>query len=76
MAEAKREFRESSSFWDSGKKIELDTLVAIADALEEHGLCPVDPPDVVGFDSVEELTRHVAENLQPPEDSGPDDYYD
>jgi hypothetical protein len=65
-----------SSFWDSGKEIDLDTLVAIADTLDEHGLRPVDPPKVIGFESVDEFIQHIDENLQPPAGRGTDDYYD
>jgi hypothetical protein len=65
-----------SSFWDSGKEIDLDTLVAIADTLDDHGLRPIDPPKVIGFKSVGEFTEHIAKNLQPPGDDAADDYYD
>jgi hypothetical protein len=65
-----------SSFWDSGKEVDLDTLVAIADTLDEHGLCPVDRPKVIGFNSVDEFLQHTDEKLQRPENGGPDDYYD
>jgi hypothetical protein len=65
-----------SSFWDSGKEIDLDTLVAIADTLDARGLCPIDPPQVIGFNSVDKFTQHIDENLQPPADGGPDDCFD
>ena len=65
-----------SSFWDSGKEIDLDTLFGIADTLDEHGLRPIDPPQVIGFNSVDEFVKHIDENLQRPADGGPEDYFD
>ncbi len=45
----------SSVFWDAAKPGSLDTLDAIAGVLEDHGLKPIDPPSVQGFDSIDEF---------------------
>jgi hypothetical protein len=65
-----------SSYWDSGKEIDLDTLVATADTLDEHGFRPIDLPQVLGFNSVDAFIQRIGESLQRPADGGPDDYYD
>ena len=56
----------SSVFWDADKPGSLDTLDAIADVLEDHGLKPIDPPTVQGFDSIDEFIEALPK--PPPND--------
>ncbi len=65
-----------SSFWDANKEGSLDTLAAIAGVLDEHGLRPIEPSAVIGFDSVDEFIKHVATQLPVAEEPDPDDYGD
>ena len=45
-----------TSFWNADKAWKCaDMLSAIATVLEDHGLKPIDPPIVIGFDSVDEF---------------------
>ena len=41
----------------------------------DHGLKPIGPPTVQGFESVDEFSRHIVEQLAPAEEHAPDDDY-
>ena len=57
----------SSVFWDADKPGSVATPDAIAAVLEDFGLKPIDPPLVVGFNSVDEFIQHIAEHCAPPD---------
>src|ERR1022692_3803339 len=53
-------------FWNADKEWECaDLLSFIATELEDHGLKPIDPPTVIGFNSVDEFIQYVAEHYVP-----------
>ena len=57
-------------FWTDQKPWSLDTLKAISDVLEEHGLKPIDPPTVQGFDSVDQFIEALPKDTPVPDDYG------
>ena len=69
----------STSFWDANKKWPDWTLKAIADVLDEHGLKPIEPPTVQGFNTVDEfieaLPKTPPADLDAPDEPDPEDDY-
>jgi hypothetical protein len=54
-------------YWNNEKQLSLDTLDHIAGVFQDHGLAPIDTPIVTGLKSVDEFTRHMAENFSLPD---------
>jgi hypothetical protein len=57
-------------FWNAEKALSIDTLAAIVTLLEEHGLTPIDPPTVQGFDSVDQFLEALPKDTPLPDDYG------
>ena len=49
------------------------SLEAIATVLEDHGLKPIDPPTVIGFDTVDKFSRRSEDDADPQSDYGDSD---
>jgi hypothetical protein len=75
-----REAEPDVTFWNNEKEWTQDTVECIAQALEDYGLTPIDPPTIIGLKSVDEFTQHIDQmhSQEQPDDSGdsedPDDW--
>jgi hypothetical protein len=64
-----------TSFWNADKKWESsDIFSAVVTVLEDHGLKPIDPPTVIGFNSVDEFLEALPK--APPADEKVVEYDD
>jgi hypothetical protein len=55
------------TFWNAAKERDCPSLLSeIATVLEDHGLRPIDPPIVQGFDSIDEFIEALPK--PPPND--------
>jgi hypothetical protein len=62
-----REAEPVVTFWNNEKEWTQDTVECIAQALQDYGLTPIDPPYVIGFKSVDEFAQHIEGQAESPE---------